>query len=93
MDLQKAPKQFCENITVGFAKEFFVMALISGQNAGVYSLTPQHAKRLQQYLTKTVADYEQKHGEIEAEWNPNVKSPIQLDDVPGGESGGNEQKS
>lgn len=86
MDLHKAPKQFCENVTVGFAEDYFVAAFLSGQNASVYSFTPQHAKRLKQYLEKKIEDYEEKYGEIEAEWTPNIKSPLQRDDVSG--SGG-----
>ena len=81
MDLHNAPKQFCEQITIGFTEEFFVMALASGQSAAAYTLTPAHAKRLKQYLDKTVSDYEEKYGTINAEWNPNVKSPIQLDEL------------
>jgi hypothetical protein len=76
-DLQNAPKMFCENIRLGFSPEFFVMGLSSGTQSSIFSLTPQHAKRLQQYLTHEVAQYEKAHGEIKAEWNPHVVSPVQ----------------
>lgn len=76
-DLQKAPKIFCENIKVGFTPEYFVMGLSSGTQSSIYSLTPQHTKRLLQYLTHEIAQYEKTHGEITAEWNPNVISPVQ----------------
>ncbi|MEZ4200121.1 MAG: hypothetical protein R3B69_00755 [Candidatus Paceibacterota bacterium] len=46
-DIQKAPKLLAENIKVGFSPEYFVMAISSGNQAQVYSLTPAHAKRLQ----------------------------------------------
>ena len=49
-DLKQASKLFCESINIGFTPEFFVMGLSSGNQASIYSLTPQHAKRLQQYL-------------------------------------------
>lgn len=76
-DLQKAPKMFCENIKIGFTPEYFVMGLSSGSQAQIYSLTPAHAKRLKQYLEHELERFEADHGEITAEWNPNVVSPIQ----------------
>ncbi len=75
-DLKNAPKLFCESISVGYTPEFFVMSVSSGSQASIYSLTPQHVKRLQQYLTHQVAEYEKEHGAIKAEWNPNIVSPI-----------------
>ena len=76
-DLKKAPKLFCESMNVGFTPEYFVMALSSGNQGTIYSLTPQHTKRLKQYLTHQIEEYEKEHGEITAEWNPNVVSPVQ----------------
>lgn len=81
-DLKQAPKLFCESINIGFTPEFFVMALSSGTQASIYSLTPQHAKRLAQYLTHQVADYEKSHGTIKAEWSPTVVSPVQRANPP-----------
>ena len=76
-DLQKAPKLFCENIKLGFTPEFFIMGLSSGAQAQIYSLTPGHMKRLKQYIEHEIERYEKDHGEITAEWNPNVVSPVQ----------------
>lgn len=76
-DLQKAPKLFCENIKIGFTPEFFAIGMSSGTQATIYSLTPGHTKRLLQYLAHEVAQYETAHGKIEAEWNPNIVSPVQ----------------
>ncbi len=76
-DIKKAPKLFCESINIAYSPEFFVMSLSSGAQAGIYALTPEHAKRLQQYLSHQLADYEKNHGEIKADWNPNIISPIQ----------------
>ena len=76
-DLQKAPKLFCENIKIGYTPEYFVIGLSSGTQSSIYSLTPQHAKRLQQYLNHEITKFEQEHGGIKAEWNPNVVSPVQ----------------
>lgn len=81
-DLQKAPKLFAENIKVGFSPEYFVMGISSGNQANIYSLTPAHAKRLAQYLEHEIKEFEEKHGEITAEWNPNVVSPVQRSNPP-----------
>ncbi len=76
-DLNKAPKIFCESINVAFTPEYFIVSLSSGDQNTIYSLTPQHAKRLQQYLTHQVSEFEKAHGAIKADWNPNIVSPIQ----------------
>lgn len=81
MDINKIPKQFCENITVAFSQEFFVMGMLTGENGVMYALTPQHMKRLLQYLTHQVADYEKSFGDINAQWQPGIQSPIQTKDV------------
>lgn len=81
MDLNKIPKQFCENITVAYSPEYFIMAMITGQNVNAYSLTPQHAKRLQQYLQYNIENFEKNFGEIKANWTPGVESPLQLVDL------------
>ena len=77
-ELQKAPKIFCENIKLGFTPEYFVIGLSSGEQASIYSLTPEHAKRLLQYLGHELEHYEKTHGEIKAEWSPHVVSPVQV---------------
>lgn len=76
-DLKKAPKVFCENIHVAFSPEYFLLTPSSGQQATIYTLTPQHAKRLQQYLTHQISEYEEKHGTIDSHWDPNIVSPVQ----------------
>lgn len=76
-DLQKAPKLLCENIRFGYSPEFFIMGLSSGTQTSVYSLTPQHTKRLLKYLAHEIAQFEKQHGEIKAEWSPNIVSPVQ----------------
>ncbi|HEY0964387.1 MAG TPA: hypothetical protein VGE31_01185 [Candidatus Paceibacterota bacterium] len=76
-DLKKAPKVFCESINIAFSPEFFVMGLSSGAQSTIYSLTPQHAKRLQQYLAYEIAEFERMHGHIQAEWSPKILSPVQ----------------
>ena len=81
-DLQKSPKLFCENIKLGFSPEFFVMALSSGSQANIYSLTPQHAKRFSEYLKHEIDIYEKQHGEIKAKWDPNIVSPVQKANPP-----------
>ena len=64
-DLLSAPKLFCESISVAFTPEYFVMGLTSGNQGTLYTLTPQHTKRLQQYLTHQIKEFEEKHGEID----------------------------
>ncbi len=81
-DLQKAPKLFCESIKIGQSPEYFAIGLSSGSQAHIFSLTPQHTKRLLQYLTYEVAEYEKVHGEIEGTWVPHVVSPVQRANPP-----------
>ena len=76
-ELQKAPKLFCENIRLGYSPEFFIMGLSSGSQSSIFSMTPQHTKRLLQYLQHEIEQYEKVNGEIKAEWNPNIVSPVQ----------------
>ncbi len=88
MDIEQAPKQFCENVTTAFSKEFFATGLSSGGTTIVYAFTPEHMKRLVQHLAYNLENYEKQFGTIDAEWNPNVKSPIQAGDLSGGDSSG-----
>lgn len=81
-ELKKAPKLFVENITIGHSSEYFVLGVSSGSQAQIFSLTPGHAKRLLQYLTHEIENYETKHGEITTKWNPNVVSPVQRANPP-----------
>lgn len=82
-DLKKAPKLFCESINVAFTPEYFVIGLTSGNQGSIYTLTPQHAKRLEQYLTHQVKEFEEKHGTIDAKWDPSIVSPVQRANPPG----------
>ena len=81
-DLKNAPKLFAENIKVGYTPEYFVMGLSSGAQAQIYALTPAHAKRLLQYLTHEIKNFEEQHGEITAQWDPNIVSPVQRANPP-----------
>lgn len=81
-DLKNAPKLFCESINVAFTPEYFVIGLTSGNQGSIYTLTPQHAKRLEQYLTHQVKEFETKHGTIDAKWDPNIVSPVQISNPP-----------
>lgn len=79
IDIKKAPKQFCDNISIAFTKEFFAMTLLNGENGSVYALTPAHMKRLMQYSAHQIEEFEKQHGEIETEpWSKNIKSPVQI---------------
>lgn len=81
-DLKNSTKIFIENIKVGHTPEYFVLGIGSGSDTDAYAITPAHMKRLQQYLSHEIAEYEKKHGEITAEWNPNVVSPVQRANPP-----------
>lgn len=81
-DLKNAPKLFAENIRVGYTPEYFVLGVSSGSQSQIYALSPAHAKRLQQYLDHEIKNFETKHGEITAEWNPNIVSPVQRANPP-----------
>ncbi len=83
MDFNKIPKQFCENISVGYSPENFVIALMAGEGVAAYALTPQHAKRLAQYMEHQIKEYEEKFGAINAKWSPGIESPIQSKDIKG----------
>lgn len=76
-DIKKAPKLFCESINVAFTPEYFVMSLSSGEESEVFTLTPQHTKRLKQYLEYQMTEYEKVHGEVKTQWTPNIVSPVQ----------------
>lgn len=81
-DLKKAPKLFAENMKIGYSSDYFILGISSGAQAQVYSLSPAHAKKLQQYLDHQIKEYEEKHGEITASWDPNVVSPVQRQNPP-----------
>lgn len=81
MDLSQAPKQYADNISIANNKEVFVMAVLSGSTGTAYTLSLQHMKRLAQYATHTVAEFEKINGKINAEWTPGVQSPIQFQDL------------
>ena len=85
MDLNKVTKQFCENIVIGFSQELFVMGMLNGDGKAFFALTPQHMKRLSQYLAHQVGEYEKTFGPIDAEWSPLIQSPIQTKDLIVGE--------
>jgi hypothetical protein len=78
MDLNKIPKQFCENVNIGATPEYFILALSSGEHLSAYTLTPQHAKRLTQSLAYNIEQFEKRYGEIKTEWTPGIQSPIQM---------------
>jgi hypothetical protein len=81
-DFQKAPKLFCESVQLAFTPEYFVMAINSGEQSAIYSFTPEHMKRLSQYLTHEIQAFEKAHGGIEARWDPSIMSPLQKKNPP-----------
>ena len=81
MDLSKVPKQFCENVTIGFSQELFALGMLNGEQGVFFALTPQHTKRLSQYLAYQIEQYEKNFGAIKAQWSPIIPSPIQTKDL------------
>lgn len=81
-DFKNEPKEFCESVQLAFTPEYFAMAMSSGGEGIIYAITPQHAKRLSQYLAHQVAEFEKEHGEITTKWNPNIVSPVQRANPP-----------
>ena len=84
IDLNKVPKQFCENVLVARSKESFIVGMLVGETGAFYALSPQHFKRLVQNLQYQLQGYEKDFGAVDAEWVPGVQSPIQTKDVQGG---------
>lgn len=82
----QSPKLFCDSVKIGFAREYFLLALLSGDQTAQYALTPQHCKRLAQYLAHQVTAFEKEHGSIEAHWKPDIISPLQPKHGPRGGS-------
>ncbi len=76
-DIKKSPKIFCESINIGYSPEFFILAVSSGEQSTLYTLTPAHAKRLQQYLSHQLAEYEKENGVLNTKWEPTIVSPVQ----------------
>jgi hypothetical protein len=81
-DIKNSPKLFCESVSVAYTPEYFVMGVTSGNQGTLYTLTPQHTKRLQQYLEHQVKEFEAKHGEINAKWDSKIVSPVQRANPP-----------
>ena len=98
MDLKKVnpdkiTKQFCDYVSGGFTNEIFVMIVSVGNNNIPYTLTLEHAKRLSQWLSYQLEEFEKNVKKIDTEWTPNIKSPIQAADLSGNsDTDGNSEK-
>lgn len=75
---QKLPKVVLEATRVGYTDKHFFIALKNGLNVVVQAVDPAHMKQIVQSFQHQLKEYEKKHGEVKAEWNPNTLSPIQL---------------
>jgi hypothetical protein len=78
--IERSPKILIENVVAAASNngDYMVLVNLSGEQAHVLTYTPEHMKRLQQYLAVQVEEYEKQYGTIQAEWVPGVKSPIQI---------------
>ena len=81
MDINKIPKQFCDNVVAARSKESFTVGMLAGENGTFFALSPEHFKRLVQNLTHQLSEYEKEFGNVDAEWVPGVQSPIQTKDI------------
>ena len=84
MDVNKIPKQFCENVLAARTKEAFTIGMLAGESGTFYALSPQHFKRLVQNLKYQLDEYEKEFGAVDAVWVPGVQSPIQTRDIQSG---------
>ena len=85
MDLNKIPKQYCDNVLAARTKESFTLGMMAGEQTTFFALSPEHFKRLVQNLQYQLSEYEKEFGVIDARWVPGVQSPIQTKDL--GETG------
>jgi len=73
----EAPR-FCENITMGYSNEVFMLEMVQGINEeevlvhGRYVITPAHAARLAAFLMEKVQEFEAQYGPI-----PQYPLPVQ----------------
>jgi hypothetical protein len=84
INIDTVPKQFVDNSAIGSSKEFFTFVLIAGTNGTVFALTPEHAKRFHLALKYHLEKFERESRKVEADWNPNMPSPIQPPDLNNG---------
>ncbi len=83
MELDEAPKQFCDNIKLSFSEESFLIGMSSGSEGIVYAFTTKHAKRFMQMLSSNIDKYEKHFGEIKTQWSEDISSPLQPKDING----------
>jgi len=83
IDINKIPKQYCDNVLAARSKESFTIGMLTGENGTFYALSPQHFKRLVQNVKHQMDEYEKEFGVVDAEWQPGVQSPIQTKDILG----------
>lgn len=74
-------KYFCDNIRLRNTDEYFQMQLESGGTQLVFSLTPEHAKRMALALSHHIALFEKLHRPIKTSWAPDIASPFKPQDL------------
>ena len=72
------PKILWENSKVAYNEKLFLVAVKNGKNLAIQAVTPEHMKQICQMFEHNLKEYEEKYGEIKAQWSPNMKSPIQF---------------
>lgn len=64
-DFNPLPKTFCDQYQIGFGKEHFAFALLSGTAASTFAMTPSLSKSLLQTLAAKIAEHEKTYGTID----------------------------
>ena len=78
--LANAPKKFCDNVNGGYSNEVFLVAMFSGQNTTVFTLTPAHMKKFAQWSKHQVESALEQIQKISEIVEPKIKLKVIKDD-------------
>ncbi len=82
VNMNDLPKKFCDGAIGSFGKEFFAVALTSGNTLDSFALTPQNMKSISVWLSEQVNKYEDQFGKIDMT-PPTIQSPVQISNIKG----------
>lgn len=68
-------KYFCDNVELRHTSEYFQLHVESGNTSLIFTMSPEHAKRLVLALAHHVADFELNHRTLNTTWAPKIASP------------------
>lgn len=84
IDINQLPKKFCDGALGAYGKEFFSVALTSGNNLDSFAMTPQMMKSISFWMNGQLESYEKQFGTIDMT-PAQIQSPIQMADLNQGE--------